>query len=188
MELLRRQHPAWKISGLDNSEIACKTASEKGFSVYCGTIEEVGLPSSGFDCVYMNSVIEHLHDPRFALKKLNAAMKTGGNIRIMTPNISSLGAKIFRQYWHALDTPRHLHLFNRKTLEVLLKETGFEIRELLYKKGMSVEIKSFYHVIDRVDRRMSPIIWRLSVPIGNFLAIFGMASTMILKASKVRDI
>lgn len=188
MELLREDHPRWEISGLDNSTIACETASAKGFKVYCGNVDQVNLPKAGFDRVYMSSVIEHLHDPRQALLIINSALKPGGKLRVMTPNISSIGARLFRQYWHALDTPRHLYLFNKTTLKFMLEETGFRIKNLEYKKGMSDEIKSFTTFINRKDRRMSPVIWKLLVPIGNLLAKFGQASTMIVYAEKIREI
>lgn len=188
MEHLREVHPGWEITGLDNSTIACETASAKGFKVYCGSVDQVNLPKESFDRVYMNSVIEHLHDPRLALKKVNFALKPGGKLRVMTPNISSFGARLFRQYWHALDTPRHLYLFNQTTLKFMLEETGFRIKNLEYKKGMSDEIKSFYTFINRKDRRMNPIVWKLLVPIGNILAKFGLASTMIISAEKIREI
>ena len=187
MENLQKEHPRWEISGLDNSPIACEAASAKGFKVYCGDASQVDLPKCSFDRVYMNSVIEHLHDPRRALQVINSTLKMGGNLKVMTPNISSFGARLFRQYWHALDTPRHLYLFDQTTLNTILDETGFEIQSLDYKKGMSVEIKSFYHLMKRFDRRMNPIIWQLSVPIGDLLARFGQASTIIANAKKVRE-
>ncbi len=188
MEALRAEHPGWDISGLDNNPTACESASAKGFHVYCGSAEKVQLPKNGFDRIYMNSVIEHLHDPRGTLKIINAALKPGGALRVMTPNISSVGARLFRQYWHALDTPRHLHLFNQKTLGTILNETGFKVVGVNYKKGMSDEIKSVYHLLRREDRRMSPVIWRITVPVGNGLAKFGLASTLIVSAEKVRDV
>ena len=188
MERLREDHPRWEISGLDNSTIACETASAKGFKVYCGNVDQVNLPKKSFDRVYMNSVIEHLHDPRLALQKVNFALKPGGKLKVMTPNISSIGARLFRQYWHALDTPRHLYLFNQTTLKSMLEETGFRIKNLEYKKGMSVEIKSIHTLINRKDRRMNPLVWKLSVPIGNVMAKFGQASTMIVNAEKIREI
>ena len=188
MERLREKHPRWKISGLDNSSIACNTASEKGFEVYCGSVDQVNLPKESFDRVYMNSVIEHLHDPRLALQKVNFTLKHGGKLRVMTPNISSIGARLFRQYWHALDTPRHLYLFNQTTLKYMLEETGFKVNNLEYKKGMSVEIKSVLAMMGRKDRRMNPLIWKLLLPIGNVLEKFDQASTMIISAEKIKDI
>lgn len=188
MERLREEHPRWVISGLDNSTIACETASAKGFKVYCGNIEQINLPKRVYDRVHMNSVIEHLHDPGLALKKINFAMKPGGKLRVMTPNISSFGARLFRQYWHALDSPRHLYLFNQTTLKFMLEETGFRVKDMEYKKGMSDEIKSVHTLINRKDRRMNIFVWKLLVPIGFVLEKFGLASIMIVNAEKIREI
>lgn len=188
MEKLEKEHPGWKITGLDNSPIACQEASRKGFRVYCGGAEEVGALKSSFDRVYMNSVIEHLHDPIKDLKIVNSVLKIGGMLRVMTPNVSSFGAKLFRQYWHALDTPRHLYLFNKDTLRAVLEQTGFKIKGIKFKEGMSVEIKSFYNLINRRDRRMNPIVWKLSVPVGKLLARYGRGSTIIVTTDKVREL
>lgn len=184
LEGLRQAHPNWELYGLDNSEIACQRTREKGFKVYCGDILETDLPENFFDQVYMNSVIEHLNDPRAALLRLKRSMKPGAAVEIRTPNIGSLAAQLFGRFWYALDTPRHLYLFTPATLGRLLRETGFEVKKIGYKSGMSVEIKSFYYLVGKKDRRMNPIVWRLLLPLNRFLMRFGLASTMIIRAVK----
>ena len=165
LEGLKVKHPAWKLFGLDNSQIACALTREKGFEVYCGDVAEVDLPKGFFDRVYMNSVIEHLNDPKTAMLRLRAAMKNGAEVVIQTPNIGSLAARLFGRFWYAADTPRHLYLFTPHTLRRLLADTGFTVLEVGYKPGMSVEIKSFFYLLDKKDRRMNPVVWRLLRPV-----------------------
>ena len=187
LESVREAHPNWNLYGLDNSEIACKAVEQKGFKVFCGDIADVSLPENYFDHIHMGSVVEHVSDPKYVMSRLNRSLRTGGTVLIRTPNFASLARVLFGKFWQALDTPRHLFLFTKKTLERLLVGTGFKVKKVSFKVGPSVEIKSFYYLLNKKDRRMSPITWRLLRPFTDLLARLGWASTIIITAKKIRE-
>ena len=186
MEAVRRLHPSWNLCGLDNSAFACANTEKKGFKVFCGDALTIDLPRDFFDIVNMNHVVEHLRDPMATIEKIRASLKAGGKIVVSTPNFDSLAAKIFKGYWYATDSPRHLTLFTPQTLARLLKKNNFFIRSIEYDKYPKVEIRSFYYLFGKNDLRISPILWNIFRPVALILSLFGKTSNMKIVAEKIK--
>ncbi len=117
----------WHISGLEVSPFAVAEARSSDLPVIEGTIESVSWEGPMFDVITMLDVIEHVCDPRLQLVRAWNLLNPGGIIGINTPDAGSMWAKVFRSRWHAISPPEHLVYFNRKNLEKLLQETGFEV-------------------------------------------------------------
>jgi hypothetical protein len=49
---------------------------------------------------------------------------------MITPNVASLGHRLFKRDWIHLDPPRHLHLFTCRSLAVLAERAGFRVEKL----------------------------------------------------------
>jgi SAM-dependent methyltransferase len=81
-----------------------------------------------FDFITMFHVLEHLPDPRLALKFAAGLLQPGGMLVLQVPNISSLQARLFGKRWYGLDAPRHVINFSPKALGLLLKEMGYEFQ------------------------------------------------------------
>ena len=188
LEGVKKLHPNWNLYGLDNNEFACKKTREKGFEVFCGDILEINLPKNFFDIVNMSHVIEHLNHPRKILEKINSSIKSGGNLIVSTPNFNSLEAKLFKNYWYALDVPRHLFFFTPETIKILLSKVGFKINNVKYEIKPEIIIKSFYYIIGKEDIRVNPFNWRFFYPVNIILSLFHKSSVMTINAKKVRDI
>jgi SAM-dependent methyltransferase len=75
----------------------------------------------------MNHVFEHVPDPRSLLEECYRLLSPGGHLVLAMPNLGSLGHRIFRQHWLALDPPRHLCLWRTTTLSKVLRDTGFRV-------------------------------------------------------------
>jgi len=117
----------FETSGIELSHWAVTFAREKlKLNVKEGIIEEASFPEDHFDVVTMNDVIEHLTDPMATLRKIHSITKPGGLLYIVTPNISSLTAKILRRKWWGL-RPAHLYYFSKDTLTASLEKVGFEV-------------------------------------------------------------
>lgn len=186
LEKIRLRHPKWVLYGLDNNQFACETARQKGFQIFCGDILKLNLPSNfAFDVVNMSHVIEHLPNPKEVLIKINQIMKPNAVLIISTPNFDSWAAKIFRKYWYALDSPRHLFLFSYKTLSRLLSDANFIIEKCEYDKGPKVFIRSIYYLLGKKDLRINPIIWQVLRPLSSALAHFEKTSLMTIYAKKI---
>ena len=78
-----------------------------------------------FDCVTMSHVLEHFHRPLEALEVALRLLRPGGQLYIDTPNVDSLGLERYGASWRGLEPPRHLVLFNWRSLQELLVSTGY---------------------------------------------------------------
>jgi len=185
LDQIKKQHPNWNLYGLDNSEYACKKIKEKGFNVFCGNIDEIEVPKNFFDRVYLGQVIEHLNDPKMVLKEINSLIKKDGEIVIATPNIDSIGAKVFKSFWYALDLPRHLYLFSPKTLSSVLEDTGFEVTNVEYDVSPKIDIRSIYYLLGKKDLRINIFVWRLFMPIGKIISKLKYSGNMVITARKL---
>jgi hypothetical protein len=76
----------------------------------------------------MFHVLEHLTDPRLCLKSVRGLLQPGGILILQVPNISSIQARLFGNFWYGLDVPRHVVNYTSKALGFLLRDAGFEFR------------------------------------------------------------
>lgn len=115
----------WDIVGLDPDPKAAANATKKDLIVYKGGIEYFDSKTELFDVITLNHVIEHVHDPVRVLKTCHALLKPGGQLWLETPNIDSFGHARFQRSWRGLEIPRHLVIFNLKSLVNALLKTEF---------------------------------------------------------------
>jgi 2-polyprenyl-3-methyl-5-hydroxy-6-metoxy-1,4-benzoquinol methylase len=116
----------WEATGVEFDDGALRTARQhKGIMVYPGSVEEQGFSDNSFDAITLSNVIEHVPDPAATLAELKRILAPGGRLVLITPNINSLGHRIFGRCWRGLEPPRHLFLFNPLTLEGFAKRAGF---------------------------------------------------------------
>lgn len=88
------------------------------------------FPDNAFDAITMNHVIEHLYDPITTLEECRRVLKPVGKLVIVTPNIESLGARLFGEVWRGLEIPRHLYLFSPSTLQMCAEKAGLKVLHL----------------------------------------------------------
>jgi SAM-dependent methyltransferase len=123
--LVSASEAGWQVSGIEPDPKAATAARQRGVDVTVGTVDLLASESNCFDAITVSHVIEHVHEPKQLLQAVQRLLKPGGIVYIDTPNIQSHGAKLFRQNWRGLETPRHLVLFNPASLKGLLASTGF---------------------------------------------------------------
>ncbi|MFN3705027.1 MAG: class I SAM-dependent methyltransferase, partial [Thermoflexales bacterium] len=118
----------WDLLWLEPSSPAAEAARRLGLRVITGTLEETDFSARCFDAVTLWDVIEHLHDPAGALRRIARILKPDGILVIRTPNFDSWEARLFGRYWAGLEPPRHLFVFTPRTLGAMLAQAGFAIR------------------------------------------------------------
>jgi 2-polyprenyl-3-methyl-5-hydroxy-6-metoxy-1,4-benzoquinol methylase len=129
--LERAKNAGWTVTGVDSDLVTVRAAKKRGLNVLHGGIEVLDDISSHFDMITLSHVIEHVHDPRAVLRKAYRLLKPGGIIWLETPNIDSFGHNRFGRHWRGLEPPRHLVIFNWDSLEKLLEEEGFCLKDRL---------------------------------------------------------
>ena len=116
----------WDVVGVDPDPAVVANARQRGLNVYQGSLETLDGQDGRFDVITMSHVIEHVHDPRATLQQAYRLLKPGGMLWLETPNIASLGNARFGRHWRGLEPPRHLVIFNWKSLAAMLDMVGFE--------------------------------------------------------------
>lgn len=123
--LRRARSCGWNVVGLEPDSKAVANATALGLPVYRGGIEYFSGETELFDVITLNHVIEHVHDPVKVLETCHSLLKPGGQLWVETPNIDSLGHARFQNNWRGLETPRHLTIFNQRSLIQAFKSAGF---------------------------------------------------------------
>jgi 2-polyprenyl-3-methyl-5-hydroxy-6-metoxy-1,4-benzoquinol methylase len=116
----------WQTEGIDFDPAAVEKARSKGMKINLGSLNEQKYKDNTFDAVILSHVIEHVADPLALLSEIRRILKPGGKISLVTPNVNSFGRYFWGNSWLALDPPRHLFLFNDKSLLKSAQMAGFK--------------------------------------------------------------
>lgn len=115
----------WEAEGIEPSQQLFQAGADKKLRLYHTSIEEFSTPRK-YDVITAIDVLEHLNNPEILISRIGQWLDKNGLICIVTPDISSLAARIFRnRWWHF--RPAHLYYFNRKSIDFLLNKYGFQI-------------------------------------------------------------
>lgn len=128
--LLRRMH--WSgfrhLTGADPF-IAGETTTPEGIPLLKRPPEEV---DGTFDLVMCHHALEHMRDPRGALRAMRRLLAPGGTLLVRVPLADSWARRHYGAHWYALDAPRHLFLFTRASMKRLEADAGLAEREVVY--------------------------------------------------------
>ena len=111
-----------------------------------GTLEDLQLPSSSFDGVWIWHVLEHTTDPQSTMRAISRVLRPGGVVAIAVPHFGSWQRSLFGRHWFHLDLPRHQYHFTIPVLVKILKENQLEpisIRTLSWEQNLFGGIQSF---------------------------------------------
>ncbi len=89
------------------------------------------ITDQSFDVITMWHVLEHVPQLNRRVGDLKRLLKKDGIIIIAVPNCDSLDAKIYQENWAAYDVPRHLYHFTPKDIELLFKNHGLKVSQVL---------------------------------------------------------
>lgn len=117
----------FQISGIEPDDKARSFAVEKYGLNVTSPASINSFKSNFFDMVTLWHVLEHIHRLKEFLAELKRIMKGRGVAIIAVPNLTSLDAKIYKEFWAAYDVPRHLYHFSPKDIRQLFSEFGFDL-------------------------------------------------------------
>lgn len=166
--LQRAMKAGWHVVGVEPDPAAASVARKYADGRVYGSIEEV--EERDFDVVTLAHVIEHVYDPSAMFSHCSRVLKPGGKIWLATPNIHSLGHRLYRDAWQPLETPRHLVMSNAATLGAMMMKAGFtEVAALRRGRGSLKRLRASAERARRMGRRGG-------LPLPLSIAIDGAAS------------
>jgi 2-polyprenyl-3-methyl-5-hydroxy-6-metoxy-1,4-benzoquinol methylase len=147
--------------GVDLSESSIERARTRpgGENAHFGAPQDVPeIAAGGFDVITLWSVMAHLPRPIDDLRMLRGLLAPGGVLLILTVNANSLRLKAAGNDWNGF-TPNHLKFFSPTTLELALKQAGFEATVMPPMYSFEVE-KGTARLSERDERRLRRVIAR----------------------------
>jgi ubiquinone/menaquinone biosynthesis C-methylase UbiE len=129
----------WEPYGIDITDHRISEAKDRSLIFFQGSLFEAKFPNDYFDCIYMDSVLEHVTEPIRYLNELNRILKKSGVLYIGIPNEDSLfnsfkkiiltimGKKGEASRLQPFVTPYHIGGFNSKSLNTAITLSKFKI-------------------------------------------------------------
>jgi len=115
----------WDVRGVDFDAEAAAVGLRSGLDIRLGSLSKETFPGESFDAITICHVIEHVHEPVELVRLSLSLLRPGGKLWLATPNTASLGHRYFGAHWRGLEAPRHLVLFNRRSMHELLAQAGY---------------------------------------------------------------
>lgn len=188
----RMRELGWEVHGIElNAEAARHAREELGLiHVRAGSFADLDYPDGFFDVVHMSMVLEHLHDPGEALRRIHRLLRADGQLILSVPDISGFEARLFKDKCYTLQVPQHLSHFSPETATKLLCQTGFSVEEIIHQKAKRDIIQSAAYLENRTLSRLldSSLVRSLILgPLVAVLAALGKTSRMSIFARKEHD-
>ena len=89
---------------------------------------------SSLDAIVLNLVLQGCRDPRVALQNAQELLVPGGTLFVEVPNNACYSARRFGPAWSLCNAGRHLNFFTEGSLCRLVKSTGYDVRDILYRQ------------------------------------------------------
>ncbi len=135
------------------------------------------------DNIILNHVFEHILEPYNFLSNLRNNISNQTKIIIFMPNADSIWRFVFKEKWYGWDPPIHVHLYNKKALEIIIKNAGFKVEYL----SSINRIDSFYAGLihsGKNPKNLKFFIRLIMFPIQPFFKIFNLAPELLCIISK----
>lgn len=172
--LARRR--GWDADGLElNPRTAAYAASASGGRVHQGNLYTwSGGDAVGYDAITLTDVLEHIPDPRSALRRAHALLTPGGWIAVKVPNAPVQRLKERVRSWvrpgyepALADNLVHVNHFGPASMRGALEREGFTAVDVLV---AAPEMPEGRGAASRVDRFARALAYRIagSIPGGTY--------------------
>ena len=171
--IARARARGWDADGLElNPRTAAYAAAASGGRVHHGNLDTWSPAGAGYDAITMTDVLEHIPDPRAALRRAHALLAPGGWIAVKVPNApvqrlkESVRSRLRRGYQPALaDNLVHVNHFGPGSLRTALQREGFDAVDV---RVAAPEMPEGTGIGSRTDRVARTLAYRVagSIPGG----------------------
>ena len=176
----------FNVISLEQSEASFQISKKIGTNVILSDLNsKLAMDfASKVDNITLNHVFEHLLNPLEFLKNLRKNIKQNTKVVIVVPNSSSIWRYIFREKWYGWDPPLHLHLYNQKSLRIIMNKAGYKIEYLSCLNridALSIALKTIGFKLNSLK-----FLFRIiSFALAPYLKKFNIAPEIICVVSKV---
>ncbi len=121
----------WDVCGIDADERAALLARRSsGLRVCRWSSGFLPFRDASFEAVVLAHTVEHLPDPLLALREVRRVLRPDGIAVVTTPNVRSALAAVFNRHYFPLDPPRHLVLFDARSLAFASRTAGLQVNRI----------------------------------------------------------
>lgn len=145
----------WAAQGIETNKLESEYAKKKfGLNIEREYLNENNISkySNKFGVISLFGVLEHLPRPQVMIKNIASLQEKGDNLIIEVPHFPSISAICQVTFPDLIDRvmhpPLHLFLFSLKSLEVLLKSDGYQIKHVWFFG------QDFYEFLCNIARRI----------------------------------
>lgn len=120
----------WEAVGTEIAPATVESMRAQGLDARLGLVQDLGLPSGGFDVVSAIEVLEHVPDPDLLLAEAARLLRPGGAAYITTPHGRGISARLLGTGWSIVAPPEHLQLFSCAGIRSMLSRQGLRVVSL----------------------------------------------------------
>ncbi len=118
------------VVGMDFTPTYLQALAAMGIPAFCSDFEhlEEHVEPESFDIITAFHVLEHVLEPRQALKACGRLLRPGGWLVVAVPLADSVQAQLLGKRWIGVtEAPRHITLPSQPGLRLLLESTGYDV-------------------------------------------------------------
>lgn len=112
----------FQLSACDRDGEAISRLRAEGVDARVGTAEEPPFPPASFDAVFAGEIVEHLAEPKVALRRWVELLRPGGRLIVTTPNRRHLLARV--RGYELVENPEHLFEWDLVELRRAIRQAG----------------------------------------------------------------
>jgi SAM-dependent methyltransferase len=149
--LQQMRRDGWAVEGIEFSESAASQARAQGLQVATGSVETAAPATLPVDMVVAWMVLEHLHAPVAALRRIRSWVRPGGYLVGSVPVHGKFFLRAFGAASYDLHLPNHLYHFTKQSLATLLQLAGWRIERITWQRNPNTLLWTLEYVA--TDRR-----------------------------------